>query len=173
MGKADITLNDCLKDKKRYADCFNTALNCKLLQPEYLTDMERVLEGTIRYPKLAACYKKERDGIRGYIGSTGVLCAVICIENQRDIDYSQVARQFIYDAYSYNQQLTDIRKLHVEVEKTKDRKDRNRYRGFYPGDRLLPVITICVYYGEEPWDAPVDLAELMDFSALSEEEFYW
>lgn len=170
MGKVDITLNDCLKDRSRYADCFNTALNYKLLQPEYLSDMERVLEGTIPYPKLAACYKKERDNICGYVGSTGAICAVVCIENQRDIDYSQVIRQFIYDAYSYNQQLTDIRKSHSDEEKAKGTKERKRYRGFYPEDRLLPVLTVCIYYGEEPWDAPVEIQELMDFSTFSEEE---
>lgn len=170
MGKADITLNDCLKDNKRYADCFNTALNHRLLKPEYLSDMERILEGTIQYSKLLASYKKERDGVRGYRGGIGAVCAVVCIENQRDIDYAEVVKQFIYDAYSYNQQLTDIRKLHAREKEIDGIKFGKNYRGFYPQDRLVPVLTVCVYYGEEPWDAPMKLGELMDFSGLSEEE---
>lgn len=170
MGKVDITLNDCLKDNSRYADCFNAALGIKLLQSEYLSDMERILEGAIQFPKLIASYKKERDGIRGYSRNSGAICAVVCIENQMDIDYSQVVRQFIYDAYSYNQQLIDIRKSHECNEKERSTQGKKTYRGFYPNDRLLPVLTVCVYYGEEPWDASLELRELVDFSAFSEEE---
>lgn len=170
MGNVDITLNDCLKDNHRYADCFNVALGFKLLQPEYLFDMERILEGAIQFPKLIASYKKERDGIRGYGGNAGAICAVVCIENQTDVDYSQVARQFIYDAYSYNRQLIDIRKSHECKEKKKGVQGEKIYRGFYPEDRLLPVVTVCVYYGEKPWDAPLELRELVDLSAFTEEE---
>lgn len=170
MGKVDITLNDCLKVNERYADCFNTAINYRLLKPEYLSDMERVLEGTIQYPKLLATYKKERDGVRGYSGSTGAVCAVVCLENQRDIDFAEVVRHFIYDAYSYNQQLINIRKLHVQEGKMKCSEVGGKYRGFGPEDRLMPVLTVCVYYGEKPWNAPTKLLELMDFSGFSEEE---
>ena len=67
MGKTDITLSECLQDKERYADCFNTALCSSLVQAEQLTDMERILEGTIPFTRTVAYYKKERDGVRGFL----------------------------------------------------------------------------------------------------------
>ena len=58
MGKADIKINNCLKDAKRYADCFNTASGSILISPEELVDMERISEGSIHFPKTIVYYKK-------------------------------------------------------------------------------------------------------------------
>lgn len=32
--------------------------------------------------------------------------------------------------------------------------------GFHKGDKLLPVITLVIYWGAEEWDAPVSLSEM-------------
>lgn len=32
-------------------------------------------------------------------------------------------------------------------------------------DRLTPIYTLCLYHGEEPWDGPVSLKDMMDFGA--------
>ena len=82
MGKADIKINNCLKDAKRYADCFNTASGSILISPEELVDMERISEGSIHFPRTIVYYKKERDGIRGICNSENVICAIVCLENQ-------------------------------------------------------------------------------------------
>ena len=29
-------------------------------------------------------------------------------------------------------------------------------------DRLHPVISLCVYYGEDPWDGPLCLADMLE-----------
>ena len=36
--------------------------------------------------------------------------------------------------------------------------------GFYRSDKLLPVITMTVYFGGKPWDAPTDLHSMLDAS---------
>lgn len=166
MGKADITMNECLTDEVRYADCFNTAAGEKLITPERLVRMERIAEGGIRLPRTVAYYKKERDGIQAVQNIDGVVCAIVCTENQTDIHYAEAARQFILDAYSYNKQLTDIRKRH-EVE---EQRKKHSYQGFTPDDRLIPAVTVCVYYGQEAWNAPVRLVDLMDFSGFDKKE---
>lgn len=38
--------------------------------------------------------------------------------------------------------------------------------GFSKRDRLIPTITIVVYFGKEPWDGPVSLKEMMDMEGL-------
>ena len=34
--------------------------------------------------------------------------------------------------------------------------------GFYAGDRLMPVITLVVYFGADEWTAPLSLRGMMD-----------
>ncbi len=34
--------------------------------------------------------------------------------------------------------------------------------GFFPEDRLVPVVTLCLYYGTTPWDGPMELLDMMD-----------
>ncbi|MBQ8982919.1 MAG: hypothetical protein IJ079_04950 [Lachnospiraceae bacterium] len=109
MGRPDITMNECLQDAIRYADCFNTALGTTLVDPNTLIPIERIEEGNVSFPRTMAHYKKERDGIRGVRTESNILCAVVCVENQNDIHYAQAARHMIYDTFNYNRQLTDIR----------------------------------------------------------------
>ena len=189
MGKADIKMNECLKDTKRYADCFNTATGSSLISPNELVEMERILEGSVVFPKTTVYYKKERDTIRGIRSTNDAICAIVCIENQTDIHYAEAANHLIYDAYNYNKQLTDIRKKHEELHEEQYKneqiqeqvqelstasvqvsKNTYSYRGFSPDDRLLPVLTVCVYYGEDPWNAPTSLTDLMDFSGFSKKK---
>ena len=166
MGIKDTRINECLLDAVRYADCFNTAIGSPLLSPDQLVQTERITEGTIAFPKTITHYKKERDGVMGILHSQNILCAIVCIENQMDIHYAQVVRHFIYDAYSYNKQLTDIRKRH----RNHPNKNGHDYQGFSKEDRLIPTATVCVYYGEEPWDAATNLLDLIDFKGYTETE---
>ena len=174
----------------------------------YNAQMERIEEGSISLPRTVAYYKKERDGVQAVRNLEGVLCAIVCTENQTDIHYAEAARQFILDAYSYNKQLTDIRKRHEAEERVKDQladirkqdeaEERTKeqsadickldkpegeieeqvkgqekmhsYQGFTPADHLIPAVTVCVYYGREPWNAPVRLVDLMDFSGFTKRE---
>ena len=37
--------------------------------------------------------------------------------------------------------------------------------GFRKGNRLHPIVTLCVYYGENLWDGPITLADMMEILA--------
>lgn len=37
--------------------------------------------------------------------------------------------------------------------------------GFRKGNRLHPIVTLCVYYGENLWDGPITLADMMEIPA--------
>ena len=169
MGRTDITLKECLQNNQRYADCFNAAAGYQIIQPDQLQTLEQVVEGSVTFKKTIAHYKKERDGARKVCNYKGILCAIACLENQEDIDYAEAVRHMIYDAYSYNRQLIDIWKKH-EQEEASTGKQWKKFRGFDPSDRLIPVVTVCLYYGKEPWDAPLDLIDLIDFSGFEEQE---
>lgn len=166
MGDSNVIFNKCMNENKRYAECFNMAVGRKIIVPEELYDMDKVFAG--QRLNRQGTYEKRRDCIKAY-GSQAV-CAIIGIENQAEIHSAMVLRSFIYDAYSYDEQLNTIRKRHRE---NKDLKGAEYIAGFSSKDRIIPVITVCVYYGDEPWEAPTRLHELMDFNYFSETDLQY
>lgn len=51
-----------------------------------------------------------------------------------------------------------------EVFKDKPENSADFLSGFHREDRLIPVITLTVYWGADEWTAPTDLHEMMDMS---------
>lgn len=167
MGKINDIFNRCIGSRERYADCFNAAVGSRLLSPQRLCDMDSVLSGKRLGER--GTYEKRRDCLKGYLGQNGkqeAVCAVIGVENQSRIDGAMAVRSLIYDAYTYDRQLSSIREGH----RKKGDLSRTWYvSGFAGTDRILPVITVCVYFGEEPWDVPVNLHGLMNFEVFPQE----
>lgn len=82
------------------------------------------------------------------------------IENQQKIHYAMPLRHMIEDALSYLKEYNEIAKKNVD-EKTANTKDEFLSR-FKKTDRLHPVITLCVYYGEKEWDGATSLKEMLE-----------
>lgn len=73
---------------------------------------------------------------------------MIGIENQSYVDHLMPLRNFIYDAINANIQLRNY-----QNEKKKGKK----------GDfRLIPAVTIVLYYGQGKWTGPKTLLEMSD-----------
>ena len=69
-------------------------------------------------------------------------------------------RHKIEDALSYLKEYNEIAKKNLD-EKTTNTKDEFLSR-FKKTDRLHPVITLCVYYGEKEWDGATSLKEMLE-----------
>ena len=82
------------------------------------------------------------------------------IENQQKIHYAMPLRHMIEDALSYLKEYNEIAKKNVD-EKAANTKDEFLSR-FKKTDRLHPVITLCVYYGEKEWDGATSLKEMLE-----------
>ena len=66
----------------------------------------------------------------------------------------------LYDALEYERQRRRISALH---KKEKDLKTSAEYLcGFGKTDRLYVQATIVIYYGEEPWNGPRKLSDLVE-----------
>jgi hypothetical protein len=170
MGSVDVKLNQCLSDDDRYRDCFNAAIGCRLITKDahsQLTGLERMEEGSIQLSGMIRTYSKTRDTIRGY-EVMNILSSIVCIENQKDIYYAEAAQIMIYDAFHYNRQLVNIRT--ANTKKAKEGNQSFDLRGFRQTDRLIPCVTVCIYYGDEPWNAVTSLHELFRFDAFPEDE---
>lgn len=107
---------------------------------------------------------KIRDVLRK--AAFGVNFAIIGIENQEDIDYSMPLRNMSYDLGEYEKQTAKIRR---EVRKTpKGLSDGEYLYGFMKESRVYPVVTFILYSGEEDWDGPESLHEMIDFTDIPE-----
>ena len=80
--------------------------------------------------------------------SVGGIYALIAIENQKAIDYHIPVRTFVYDASSYKKQYQDYL----------DEKKRNKEAKL----KLIPIITVVLYYGERKWSGPRTLLDMME-----------
>ena len=60
----------------------------------------------------------------------------------------------------YSSQVKEIASQHKEK---KDEMSRAEFlSGFRKGDKLIPVITITVYWGTDAWDAPINLHDMLE-----------
>ena len=67
----------------------------------------------------------------------------------------------IYDALQYGRQVTEIASAHKHAHTAKI--SRAEYlSGFYKTDKLIPVITLVLYFNTNAWDGPLSLFDMMD-----------
>lgn len=91
----------------------------------------------------------------------GSLFAVWTVANQQHIDYSMPARVMLQDALSYDRQLKEIRRSNqAAISQTKAGEFLS---GIRSADRLHPVITLVVYWGEAPWQGATSMHDILDF----------
>lgn len=71
----------------------------------------------------------------------------------------------LYDALRYTRQCKELEQQHCAG------KDLNGSDEFLSDiareDRLCPVITLVLYYGEKEWDGPVSLSDMMEIPEIS------
>lgn len=83
----------------------------------------------------------------------------IGIENQTEVHYAMPVRTMLYDALNYAGQVSKM------ADKHKGERDVMTGAEFLSGlkkeDRLVPVITVIVYFGQRPWDGPCSLHEML------------
>lgn len=149
-----------LGDAARLAQICNNGLfgGAEMIQPEKLRELDA---GELKLmgfdPKALKVLEKYRDILRMY--EDRFLLLVIGVENQDNVNYCMPLRHMMYDAIKYENQRAAIEKGHREK---KDLKGAEFTSGFSKTDRLIPVITLAVYWGSEPWDGPKNLHEMLD-----------
>ena len=70
------------------------------------------------------------------------------------------------DAALYDKQWSGIRREH---KRKKDLSGAEYISGFGREDHLVPVLSVVLYFGEQEWDGPLCLKEMMDLSTLPAE----
>ena len=82
------------------------------------------------------------------------------LENQERIHYAMPLRHMVGDAFSY---LKEYNEIVAKNQKDKNFASSDEFlSNMKKTDRLHPVISLCVYYGENPWDGPLSLTDMLE-----------
>lgn len=177
MGTKDIVISDWLSDKVRFADLFNGTIfdGKQVIHPEELEVIKGESNIVFRDKnKRTYTMKRFRDIVMRWNNKVDLM--VLAGEAQSYVSYVMPVRNMLYDGVAYTDQIKEIDKLHKINEnnqnthkiKSKESKRRNRrvnkgrtgaefLSGFQKTDYIYPVITLVFYFGNEPWDASLDL----------------
>ena len=173
MGKADAAMERYLEDPARYADLINGYRfhGRQVLKPEDILEKDSRLSGISyrrrmkKQKRKQSGHQKQRDTVRKVI--FGAEVAIIALENQSMIHYAMPVRTMIEDALEYDKQL---RTIQLEHKRTGDLKEPSEFvGGFAAQDKILPVSTFVLYWGEDEWIGPRDLLDLIDMKGLPSE----
>ena len=156
MGKKDINQSNFFDNKERFADIFNGVLfkGKEIIQATELGEADSVMvmdRGDYSHKIIA-------DKVRKW---HGIYISVLMQENQSYIDYAMVIRVMKEEAACYDNQR---RKGYEECTgKNQIPDSHERLSGMMKDQRLLPVITLVLYLGEEkPWDGKTELHHLLE-----------
>lgn len=75
-------------------------------------------------------------------------------KDQSSVDYAMSIRTMLYDALAYTKQQNDL--------ELKQNKEGKFYRGkMTKNQKVLPVLSVVFYYGEQEWNAGKSLHDLI------------
>ena len=164
MGKADVLTKQYMQDPAVFADAINLFVynGEQVIKPEQLYEMDTTAmaelygkEGesvTVQvYRDLMKYVTAKEDGEFAYL--------ILGIENQTAVHYAMPVRNMLYDALQYYRQVQEAAKQHRKSKKRQTHEEI--LSGFRKTDKLLPVITLVVYFGTKPWKAPKSIYEML------------
>ncbi len=166
MGKMNDVLHRYLDDAERFADLYNGIMfqGRQVITPEELTEASEQYkekeEHSGKKDKNPSTFVTRNRDLKKYM-KNGALLRVLSVENQNLTDYSMPFRCMEYDTMEYRKQLQALRKKNArakDYETAAERMCRVKRN-----DRLNPSYTICLYHGEEAWDGPRTLKDMMKF----------
>ena len=167
MGKVDIATKQYMSHRDVIADVFNFYIydGRQVIKPEKLQKIDTA-EVALPYGNDAEiAVQKLRDNIMLWTMAMDdkAAYAVLGIENQDKIHYAMAVKNMLYDALQYAKQ--------VEEAKRSYRNGLNKKRftlnseeflsGLKKADRLMPVITLVVYFGDKDWDGAKSIHEML------------
>ncbi len=164
MSDKDTVSHDYMSDNQHFADVWNYYLHDgrQVIRPEDLVDKDPVEAAVVKKFKKIVTTKRLRDILKGVtIKSDGRrIYAILGIENQSDVHYAMPVRNNLYDALNYASQVADIARQNREKKNAKDSSEF--LSGFTMEDKIIPVITLVINWGDKKWDGPTRLSDMME-----------
>lgn len=151
------------KSLEAFPDVFADIGNVNLYDGERVIAPEELeqMPSEMIYGEPQGGQRELRADIRMRIKQSGTEIAIMTVENQAGICNTMPVRSMGYEYAGYMEQ---IRRIKEENRK----KGKNYFtKEIVDSQKLVPVISLVLYYGEEEWEYPLSL---MDLFELSEED---
>jgi len=154
MGKFDICCKSFYSRNSNFADLINGAV----FKGKYV-----VSPGDLE--ELGTEILDKKRGKSYYVDVTkkwkhkGCNLLITAIENQKNVDYGMVVRNMVKESLMYENQLDEIKDYHANA---KDIQKVEYVSGICKSDMLTPVIIVVLYFGDNPWDGPKTLYDMVD-----------
>ena len=166
MQALDISPKEYFDDEERMADlinvCFMEGEEC--VRPEDVQEVDSSSFGVVKWFNRRVTKQWHRDIIRKI--TLGVRFAFIGIEGQDKVHFAMPVRTMGYDFLSYDRQVKRIMRRH---RKRKDLRGSAEFlSGFTPADLIAPTVTGILYFGDEPWNGPRSLKDMMKLEDFPE-----
>lgn len=178
--KTDTITKDYISDATVFADVFNYYIHDgkQVIKPEQLEERDPT-EIALPYGAdgTTVPVQRFRDAQKLCAAMTdGVLSYVLYgVEAQSEVHYAAAVKNNLYDAIEYAGQVEEAAKSHrramkrsLQQETTDGKVARKKpnagefLSGFWKEDRLIPSVTLMIYFGANEWDGPLSLFEMMD-----------
>ena len=162
MGKIDTITKEYMKDPVIFADMFNKFLyhGKQVINPDNLIEMDST-EIVVPYGegKAGVPAQKYRDVLKLMKTDGNIAYCILGCEDQGAIHYAMPVKNMLYDSMQFARQVTKAAKSHRQEKEHKPTSDEF-LSGFYKTDRLIPVVTLVIYWGPDRWDGPLTLKEM-------------
>lgn len=177
MGKIDTITKEYMGNPIIFADAFNQFLyhGDQKIDPARLMELDTT-KIVIPYGNSSTSVpeQKYRDVLKLLYAMTDGKTAycIMGIENQAEIHYALPVKNGVYDFLQLSHQINKVANVHRQAIKESKLKqpdhpqgkegatDGEFLSGFWKTDRLIPVITLVIYFGSDNWDAPLSLKEM-------------
>ena len=167
MGRRDTVTKVYMEQNDVFADAFNYYIfgGQQVIRPENLKELDT--------PEIVVPYgaddaeepeQKYRDVMKSLVAmqDENMAYLLLGIENQSDVNYAMPVKNLVYDAMHYAKQ---VRKAADSHRRAKDYRGQNKgefLSGFYKEDKLIPVITLVIFFSPDEWDGPTSLHEMLN-----------
>ena len=197
MGNIDVEGKQYLSNPVIFADAFNYLLygGEQVICPDELQELDTT-ELTVPYGNSARVpVQKYRDLLKLWnaMMDDKAIYVILGAELQDKVHYGMPVKDGLYDMLGYSKQIAEIKRSYKnEIQKEKDvetgeitvEKGVLKIRftseeflsGLRKGDKLIPIITAVIYLGDQPWDGPMSLYEMLDIPDESLKKYipnYW
>ena len=167
MGKVDIATKQYMSHRDVIADAFNFYVydGRQVIKPERLQKLDTT-EVLLPYGNDAdIAIQKLRDNLILWSMAMDdeAVYVVLGIENQDKIHYAMAVKNMLYDALQYAKQVEEAKRSYRDKSKEKKVKlsSEEFLSGFKKDDRLMPVLTLVIYFGDKEWDGAKSIHDML------------
>ena len=150
----DIAENNLLEDADVFADVVNVNL---------FDGIVKINENDLRSMSVVSSYKdldgtlhKQMRDVFKMVYSLGGCIALIGCESQQDINHIMPVRDMGYTYAAYMKQIQDI------VADNRKNNNSAYTKVLHEHQKLMPVATFILYFGDEKWERPLTLMDMLN-----------